>query len=59
MSEAYKTATLFVKCWAGIDNPFARRRAAAWWYKREAIRYDDPILNAVSDLLIEMTDAVQ
>lgn len=55
----YETATMFVKCWAGIDNPYARRRAAAWWYKREAIRYGDPILREVSDMLIDMTDIIQ
>lgn len=51
-------ALVLAKLWAVVDTDHGRRRARAWWYMVEGIRYDSQLLQSVAELLLldEPTD---
>lgn len=45
-------ALVMAKLWAVIDTDHGRRRAHAWWYMVEGIRYDSQLLQSIAELLL-------
>lgn len=45
-------ALALAKLWAFVDTDHGRRRACAWWYMVEGIRYDSQLLQSIAELLL-------
>jgi hypothetical protein len=42
----------FVRLWSNIRGEHAHRRARAWWFMSEGLRYDSKLLTSVAELLL-------